>query len=87
MIHNTKEVARTFGCAAELAYNVSKEYAYLTVTPFTSALLKVNNKSAESVLNAVQSAESQIAPLKRIVNIEDGDDDYEDGDAESQVKM
>ncbi|XP_059487047.1 protein sneaky [Neocloeon triangulifer] len=86
MISNTKEAVRTFGCAAELAFNISKDYAYLTVTPFTTAILQMDHqKSADSVAHAVSSVHRQIAPITEAVDIplddnfsipDDEDDEY-----------
>jgi len=80
MINNTKEAVRTFGCAAELAHNVSKEFAYLTVTPFTSALLGVDHRDAKSLAKAVQSVQDQISPLHQVFDFPDEDDDQENSD-------
>jgi hypothetical protein len=65
MIRNTKEVVRTFGCSAELAHNISKDYVYLTITPFTKALLGLNQQHADSIATSVQSVQNQIVPLQQ----------------------
>lgn len=80
MIHNTKEVVRVFGCSADLAHNISKDYVYLTVTPFTEALLGLNQKHADSVATSVQSVQNQVAPLQQA--FDDPVDEFEDNQDE-----
>jgi hypothetical protein len=65
MIRNTKEVVRTFGCSADLAHNISKDYVYLTITPFTKALMGLKQNHADSIANSVQSVQNQVEPLQQ----------------------
>jgi len=65
MIRNTKEVVRTFGCSADLAHNISKDYVYLTINPFTKAILGLKQNHADSVANSVQSVQNQVEPLQQ----------------------
>jgi hypothetical protein len=39
IIFNSKEMARSFGCSAELTYNLTKEYKNLVFAPFRNAIL------------------------------------------------
>lgn len=76
MIRNTKEVVRTFGCSADLAHNISKDYVYLTIAPFTKALLGLKQQHADSVATSVQSVQNQIAPLQQA--FDDPGDEFQD---------
>jgi uncharacterized membrane-anchored protein YhcB (DUF1043 family) len=80
MIRNTKEVVRTFGCSAELAHNISKDYVYLTINPFTKALLGLKQHHADSVATSVQSVQNQVAPLQQA--FDDPVDEFQDSEFE-----
>ncbi|CAB3366599.1 Hypothetical predicted protein [Cloeon dipterum] len=68
IIFNAKEAVRTFGCAVELTFNISRDYTYLTVEPFSKAILEIDHdESAKSIYRAVETMRKQIVPINTIV--------------------